>query len=180
MSEIEKLGFKSGLEIHQQLDVGKLFCNCPGYLRNDEPNFFVKRKMHKVAGESGEIDVAVEHEAGLEKEFVYQGYNDTTCLVELDEEPPHLINSRALDEVLKIALLLNCEIYQTTQIMRKMVIDGSNTSGFQRSVLVGHSGFIETSFGKVKIELLKGMRKGQFIDWIDWEFRLLKLRLLLK
>ncbi len=149
-----KLGLKAGLEIHQQLDCGKLFCHCPGYLRSDEPDFIVMRKLHAVAGETGEIDAAVAHEAALDKTFYYQGYKDSTCLIELDEEPCHLINQQALDEALKIALLLNCEIYSATQVMRKIVIDGSNTSGFQRTVLLAHSGFVETSFGKVEIDTL--------------------------
>lgn len=149
-----KAGLKAGLEIHQQLDTGKLFCACPGYLRNDKPDFEVKRKLHAVAGESGEIDPAVLHEMEKGKEFVYQGYNGNCCLVELDEEPPHLINQDALDEALKIALLLNCEIYQTSQIMRKTVIDGSNTSGFQRTFLLAHDGYVETSFGKVGIAMV--------------------------
>jgi glutamyl-tRNA(Gln) amidotransferase subunit E len=102
--DYSKIGFKAGLEIHQQLDTGKLFCNCPGYLRTDEPHFIVKRKLHKVAGETGEVDVAVQHESAIDREFIYQGYNDSTCLVELDEEPPKMINSNALDEALKIAL----------------------------------------------------------------------------
>jgi len=147
-----KLGLKAGLEIHQQLDCGKLFCSCQGYLRSEEPHFSVMRRLHAVAGETGEVDAAVKHEATLKKVFVYQGYNDTTCLVELDEEPPHVINESALDEALKVALLLNCEVYPVTQIMRKTVIDGSNTSGFQRTILLAHDGFIETSFGKVKID----------------------------
>lgn len=148
----EKLGLKGGLEIHQQLDTNKLFCNCPSYLRKDAPHFKVKRKLHKVAGETGEVDIAAEYEASLDKEFIYEGYNDTTCLVEIDEEPPHLINEQALDEAIKISLLMNCEIYPVSQIMRKTVINGSNTSGFQRTVLIAHNGFIETSFGKVRIE----------------------------
>ncbi|MEI6731187.1 MAG: Glu-tRNA(Gln) amidotransferase subunit GatE [archaeon] len=147
-----KLGLKSGLEIHQQLDTGKLFCACPGYLRTDEPDFSVSRRLHKVAGESGAVDEAVKHEAALNKEFVYQGYDDTTCLIEIDEEPPHQINENALNEAMKIALLLNCEIYPVIQIMRKTVIDGSNTSGFQRTLLLAHDGYIETSYGKVGIE----------------------------
>src|SRR3989344_7758796 len=106
----EKLGFKAGLEIHQQLDGKKLFCKCPGLLQNKEPDFVVKRKLHKVAGETGEVDVAAQYESSLNKEFVYQAYNDSTCLVELDEEPPRLINENALNEAIKIALLLNCEI----------------------------------------------------------------------
>jgi len=148
----EKLGFKAGLEIHQQIDAGKLFCSCPGFLRSEESHFKVKRKLHAVAGESGKVDVAVAHEASLGRSFIYEGYNDTTCLIELDEEPPKMINASALNEALKIALLLNCEIYLVAQIMRKTVIDGSNTSGFQRTVLIAHDGYIETSFGNVKVD----------------------------
>lgn len=147
-----KLGMKAGLEVHQQLDTGrKLFCRCPAFLRSEEPDFVVRRKLHKVAGETGEVDVAVEYEAALKKEFVYQGYDDTTCLVEIDECPPYEIDENALNEVLRIALLLNCEIYPAVQIMRKTVIDGSNTSGFQRTVLIAHSGFLELGFGRVRI-----------------------------
>src|SRR3989338_6663758 len=142
---------KAGLEIHQQLDTNKLFCNCPAILRNDAPSIQVKRKLHAVAGETGEVDVAAKHEAARDKEFAYQGY-DTTCLVELDEEPPHLINEEALEIALHVALLLNCEILPITQIMRKTVIDGSNTSGFQRTVLIARNGYIETEQGKIRIE----------------------------
>ncbi len=148
-----RLGMKAGLEVHQQLDVGgKLFCRCPACLRNDKPNILIKRKLHLVPGETGEVDIAVEHEAALNKDFFYEGYSDTNCLLEYDECPPYPINSNALDESLKIALLLNCEIYTHSQIMRKTVIDGSNTSGFQRTVLIGHDGYLETSFGKVGID----------------------------
>lgn len=146
----DKLGFKSGLEIHQQLEADgkKLFCRCPSLLRKDEPDFTVERRLHAIAGESGEIDVAVKHEAVLDKKFVYQGYKDTTCLVELDEEPPREINEEALKVALHISLLLNCRIQTISQIMRKTVIDGSNTSGFQRTVLIAHDGYVELSSGK--------------------------------
>ncbi|MBS3081025.1 Glu-tRNA(Gln) amidotransferase subunit GatE [Candidatus Pacearchaeota archaeon] len=149
MSEEVKL--KIGLEIHQQLDTHKLFCNCHSLLRNDTPLFEVKRKLHAVAGETGEIDKAALHESSLNKEFVYQGY-DTTCLVELDEQPPLLINEEALEIALHVSLLLNCEIIPVSQIMRKTVIDGSNTSGFQRTVLIARNGFIDTEHGRVGIE----------------------------
>ncbi|MDP2926285.1 MAG: Glu-tRNA(Gln) amidotransferase subunit GatE [Nanoarchaeota archaeon] len=142
---------KSGIEIHQQLNTHKLFCNCPSILRNDEPNVIIKRKLHAVAGESGEIDAAAIHEATLDKEFIYQGY-DTTCLFELDECPPHLINPEALKIALHIALFLNCEILPITQIMRKTVVNGSNTSGFQRTVLIARNGYVETVHGRVGIE----------------------------
>ena len=152
--DYKKIGFKAGLEIHQQLDSGKLFCSCPGYLRSEPAEFIIKRKLHAVAGETGEVDVAVAHEASLKKQFIYECYKENVCLVDLDEEPPHLINENGLNEALKISLLLNCEIYPITQIMRKNVIDGSNTSGFQRTLLIAHDGFIETPSGKVKIDTI--------------------------
>ena len=142
---------RSGIEIHQQLDTNKLFCNCPSLLRSDEPVFKVVRKLHAVAGEGGKVDVAARYEVEKDKKFIYQGY-DTTCLVELDEEPPHLINKDALRIGLHVALLLNCEILSLSQIMRKTVVDGSNTSGFQRTVLIARNGWIETKEGRVRID----------------------------
>lgn len=147
-----KSELKAGVEIHQQLDTGKLFCSCPSILRKDEPDYIVERKLHAIAGETGDIDVAVRHEAKKDKKFIYQCYHDNVCLVELDEEPPHQINQQALKIVLQISLLLNAEILPYTQIMRKTVIDGSNTAGFQRTVLIARNGWIETEQGKVGIQ----------------------------
>jgi len=147
-----EINLKSGIEIHQQLDTKKLFCNCPSLLRQDEPDYKIERKLHVVAGETGEVDVAVKYEASKERNFEYEAYNDNNCLVELDEEPPHLINEEALKIVLQISLLLNCEIIPYTQIMRKTVIDGSNVSGFQRTLLIARNGWIETQEGKIGIQ----------------------------
>jgi len=143
---------KAGIEIHQQLDTKKLFCNCPSILRKDEPDYTVERELHAVAGETGEVDIAAKFEAGKQRKFVYEGYEDNNCLVELDEEPPHQINEDSLKVAIQISLLLNCEIIPYTQIMRKTVIDGSNVSGFQRTVLIAKNGWIETKEGKVRIE----------------------------
>ncbi len=151
--DYQKLGLKCGLEVHQQFDTSKLFCNCPSLLRQDEPSFIVRRKLHAVAGESGAVDEAAAYEAGREREFEYQGY-DTTCLIELDEEPPHMVNAEALKIALQISLLLNAKIFPITQIMRKTVIDGSNTSGFQRTVLIARDGHIETERGRVGIDTI--------------------------
>ncbi|MBU3907291.1 MAG: Glu-tRNA(Gln) amidotransferase subunit GatE [Nanoarchaeota archaeon] len=148
-----KLGLKCGLEIHQQIDTNKLFCNCPSVLRSEEPDFTVLRKLHAVAGQTGEVDEAAVYESELGKEFVYQGY-DTTCLVELDEEPPHEINKDALKIALQVAVFLNCKIIPISQIMRKTVIDGSNTSGFQRTVVIAKNGWFDTPYGRVGIETI--------------------------
>ncbi len=145
------LGLKCGLEIHQQLDTNKLFCNCPSLLRKDEPDFLINRKLHAVAGESGEVDVAAAYQASLDNDFVYQGY-DSVCLVELDEEPPHQLNPEALKIGLQVAVLLNAKIFPLTQIMRKTVVNGSNTSGFQRTVLIARDGYVETKYGRVGID----------------------------
>ncbi len=150
--DYSKVGFKAGLEIHQQLDCGKLFSRTPSLLRSEKPDYEITRKLHAIAGELGEVDEAVKHEASLKKEFVYQGYQDSISLVELDEAPPEMIDQEALKIGLEIALLLNCEIVPVSQIMRKTVIDGSNTGGFQRTVLFGRNGFVETSEGNVRIE----------------------------
>lgn len=150
--DYSKLGFKAGLEIHQQLDTLKLFSGAPSYLRSDSPHYTIMRKLHAVAGESGEVDIAAAHEATQDKTFYYEGYNDTISLIELDEDPPRPINQEALDIALQVATFLHCDIYPVTQVMRKTVVDGSNTSGFQRTVLIAHDGYIETSFGKVPID----------------------------
>src|SRR3989344_8095967 len=112
---MEKNLIKAGLEIHQQLDTNKLFCDCPSILRNDEPEYEVRRKLFAVAGETRSLDDAAVYESLKKREFVYECY-DSVCLVELDEEPPHLINHEALITALHVAILLKCEIIPATQI----------------------------------------------------------------
>jgi len=149
--DYRKLGMKMGLEIHQQLEGHKLFCGCATIIRKDNPDFTVRRELRAAAGETGEIDIAAAHEHAKKKFFVYQGYKGTTCLVELDEEPPHPVNNNALKTALQIAKLLNCDIVDRIQFMRKTVIDGSNTSGFQRTALIGINGWIEVNGKKISI-----------------------------
>jgi len=149
--DYEKLGFKAGLEIHQQLDTNKLFCSCPSVLRDDPHDILIRRKLRSVAGESGTVDIAAKHESLKNNEFIYEGYSDSTCAVEFDEEPPHELNKKALNITLQICKLLKCNIVDELQVMRKIVVNGSNTSGFQRTVLVGYNGLLETSKGIVKI-----------------------------
>ena len=149
--DYKKLGFKCGLEIHQRLNSHKLFCSCPSALRDDPPDIIIKRKLRAVAGETGMVDIAAKHAMEKSQEFIYEGYSDTNCLVEFDDEPPHKLNEEALNIVLEVALLLKCEIVDELHFMRKTIIDGSNTSGFQRTALLARNGFIETSKGNVII-----------------------------
>lgn len=149
--DYKKVGLKSGVEIHQQLDTRKLFCECPSLLRTDGPDVVVKRKLYAPAGETGKIDIAAAYEQSKKKTYVYEAYSDTTCLVELDEEPPHQINQEALKIALQISLLLNAKPLAVTQVMRKTVVDGSNTSGFQRTMLIATGGFVEVNDKKIGI-----------------------------
>src|SRR3989344_7946339 len=146
-----KLGLKCGIEIHQQLEGKKLFCNCPTLLRDDQPQFTIQRLLRAAAGESGATDIAALEEQQKSKSFVYEGYNDTNCLVETDSEPPHEVNTVALYTALQFCKLTAAAVPEIIQMMRKTVVDGSNTSGFQRTGLVGRNGLIKTKDGQVRI-----------------------------
>ena len=140
---------KIGLEVHVQLNTGKLFCRCPVEW-SEEGSFELHRKLRPASGESGAVDRAARYEEERDRSFVYL-CPENTCLVEYDEEPPRPINSDALLTALKVASSLKCSILPVIECMRKIVIDGSNTSGFQRTSLVAVNGSIETSKGKVRI-----------------------------
>ncbi|MFC6835953.1 Glu-tRNA(Gln) amidotransferase subunit GatE [Halomarina ordinaria] len=150
--DYEDLGLVAGLEIHQQLDTEtKLFCHCPTERREPEEAVrTVSRYLHPTRSELGEIDDAALEESRVEREFEYLAF-DTTCLVEEDDEPPHRIDDEALDVTLEIAQLLDATPVDTGHVMRKIVVDGSNTSGFQRSTLVATDGEIATEAGPVGI-----------------------------
>ncbi len=142
---------KIGLEIHQQLDTRKLFCSCPSEIIDTEPDFKIKRQLKLSFSELGEIDKAALHEINKQKWFVYYGYHKTTCLVETDEEPPHTMNKEALEVALQVAKALNAKIADEIIVMRKIVLDGSNTSGFQRTALIATDGYIELNKKRISI-----------------------------
>lgn len=150
-TDYNKLGFRCGIEIHQQLDTNKLFCSCPSIVHDTAPDIRFMRRLRPVAGETGEIDAAAMHEVLKGKYYVYEACSTSCCLVEMDEEPPHQMNREALKIVLEAAKHLNATIVDEIQVMRKTVIDGSNVSGFQRTALVAQNGYIDTSKGKVRI-----------------------------
>lgn len=146
-----RLGFRCGLEIHQQLEGKKLFCSCPTLNSDKEANIRFERRLRAVAGETGNVDVAAKHEMEKGKNVFYIANTEDVCLVEMDEDPPHEMNKDALYTALQVSLLLHCRIVENIQVMRKTVVDGSNVSGFQRTALVGMDGYLESSLGRVTI-----------------------------
>lgn len=150
--DYEELGLVAGLEIHQQLDTEtKLFCESPTELREpEEATHTITRELHPTRSELGELDEAAMEESRVDRTFEYLAY-DTTCLVEEDDEPPARIDEEALEVAMSIADLLDADVVDQAHVMRKLVIDGSNTSGFQRSTLLAQNGEIETEEGSVGI-----------------------------
>ncbi len=143
-----------GLEIHQRLATHKLFCNCPSELREDEPDYWARRRLRVSYSELGSIDPAARFESLRNRTFTYGAYSDATCEVELDESPPLPMNLEALEIALEVSLMLGMDPVDEVHTMRKIVIDGSNTTGFQRTALVAMGGEVKTSSGTVRLKTL--------------------------
>ena len=139
-----------GFEIHQQLDTRKLFCGCSSEL-TDSWELSVRRQLRAARSELGEVDRAALQEERRARWYEYQVPRASSCLVELDEEPPHEVNMEAVEIALQVALLLNATPVDEIHFMRKIVVDGSNTSGFQRTAVVAMDGYIDTPQGRVGI-----------------------------
>jgi len=167
--DYDSLGLVAGLEIHQQLDTDtKLFCDSPTEIREPEDSErTITRFLHPTKSELGELDDAALEESRVDREFEYLAY-DTTCLVEEDDEPPTEVDDEALAVAMQIASLLDMSIVDQLHVMRKLVIDGSNTSGFQRTMLLGQEGEIQTSDGPVSVvDLLLEEESAQRVEERD-------------
>ncbi len=139
-----KLGLKVGLEVHQELATKhKLFCQCPPLLFRDEPEYTFIRRLRPSQSELGEIDPAALFEFQKGKTIVYEANRETSCLVEMDEEPPGPLNAEALDICLTFTLLTGGMPVDEVHVMRKIVVDGSNTTGFQRTCVTSLGGELE-------------------------------------
>ncbi len=151
--DYKKLGFKAGIEIHQQLEGKKLFCDCPAVVHDpNKADIFFERKLRAAAGETGKVDQAAAYEMKKDKIFQYEACSSSSCLVEYDDEPPHELNKDCLEIALEVSKLLNAKVVDEIHFMRKTVVDGSNVSGFQRTGLIATDGYIETSKGKVGVD----------------------------
>jgi len=143
------IGLKVGLEIHQQLKTKeKLFCSCKPELFKDEPEITFLRRLRPTQSELGQVDPAAYFEFQKGVRVVYEAKSNSSCLVEMDEEPPHPLNMEAVETVLTAAMLMNAQPIDEIYVMRKTVIDGSNTTGFQRTCVIALDGFIKVN-GKV-------------------------------
>ena len=149
---IENVGVKVGLEIHQQLETKKkLFCNCTSIESDDYTKKF-QRNLRAVKSELGEYDPAALFEKSKSKTIMYYANPQSSCLVEEDEEPPHNLDKDAKEISLIIACSLNSNIFSEIYPMRKTVIDWSNTTGFQRTMLISQGGFIEVDGQKIGVQ----------------------------
>jgi len=154
MSEIdfEKIGLKVGLEIHQQLNTDKkLFCKCKP-IENDEFTEKFSRSLRTAKSELGKIDPAALFEKAKSKKINYYANSQSSCLVEKDEEPPHDLDHDAKKISLLISSMLESKIFSEIHVMRKTVIDGSNTSGFQRTMLVSQGGNLKVGEKKIGVQ----------------------------
>ena len=146
------LGFRCGLEIHQQLLTDrKLFCRCKAVLHKDPPSTTILRHMRPTLSELGEYDGTALMEFKTKKNVIYQLYDDTVCTYEMDDTPPFNINKKALDIAIEISLLLNCSIVNEIHISRKQYLDGSIPTGFQRTGIIGIEGWIPYKNRKIRI-----------------------------
>jgi len=150
--DIKNIGLKVGLEIHQQLDTKKkLFCDCTP-LEEDEFSRKFSRRLRAAKSELGKIDPAALFESTKSKTIIYYANSKSSCLVEEDEEPPHALDTDAKNLALLISSALESKIFSEIHVMRKTVIDGSNTTGFQRTMLVAQGGHIEVDGKKVGVQ----------------------------
>ena len=153
MIDYEKIGLKVGLEIHQQLDTkAKLFCNCKPELFKENPEITFLRRLRPTQSELGQIDPAAYFEFQKGVKILYEADPATSCLVEMDEEPPHPLNMEAVETALTAALMMNAKPVDEIHVMRKTVIDGSNTTGFQRTCVIALNGEIKVGEKTVPIQ----------------------------
>jgi len=157
--EPKSLGFMCGIEVHQQLATGKLHSRQPGEMHDvtidTVPESWprVRRKLRSAVGEGGNVDIAARFEARRNRSFIYCK-SPNAGLIELDDQPPLPHDDQALDIALTVSGMINAHPTPLLQTMRKTVIDGSNTSGFQRTTLVATGGTLETDGGPVGVDVL--------------------------
>ena len=152
--DYNRIGFMSGLEVHQQLKTEeKTFCHCPAglYHKHEDYDAEVIRHMRPTLSELGEYDGTALMEFKTRKEIVYRLKNETTCTYEVDDTPPFPLNQKALEIALDISLLSKLNIVGEVHITRKQYLDGSIPTGFQRTAIIGVEGEIQLRNKKIRL-----------------------------
>jgi glutamyl-tRNA(Gln) amidotransferase subunit E len=151
-ADYAEVGFRSGLEIHQQLlTAKKLFCRCPAGRYSDKYDAEILRHMRPTLSELGEYDGTALMEFKTRKEIIYRINRETVCTYEMDDTPPFMMDEEALDEALGVAMLYNLALVDELHIARKQYLDGSIPTGFQRTTIVGVSGFVPYKDRRISI-----------------------------
>jgi glutamyl-tRNA(Gln) amidotransferase subunit E len=153
-TDYDRIGFKSGLEVHQQLKTKKkLFCRCPAGLYNRKGDYDAEiiRHMRPTLSELGEYDGTALMEFKTRKQIIYRIKNQTACTYDIDDTPPFPLNKEALDIALEISLMCKLNIVGEVHIIRKQYLDGSIPTGFQRTAILGVEGEIQLRNKKVRL-----------------------------
>ncbi len=150
----DRIGFKSGLEVHQQLKTKeKLFCHCPAGIYKDSHDYDAEliRHMRPTLSELGEYDGTALMEFKTRKEIIYRINNDNSCTYEVDDTPPFPLNREALEIAIEISQLSKLNIVGEVHITRKQYLDGSIPTGFQRTGIIGVEGELQLRNKKIRL-----------------------------
>jgi glutamyl-tRNA(Gln) amidotransferase subunit E len=153
-ADYDRIGFMSGLEVHQQLKTGqKLFCRCPAGIYQDPDDYDAEiiRHMRPTLSELGEYDGTALMEFKTRKNIIYRIKSPTACTYEIDDTPPFPVNREALEQAIEISLLCRLNIVGEVHITRKQYLDGSIPTGFQRTAIIGVEGEIQLKNKKVRL-----------------------------
>jgi len=152
--DYERIGFMSGLEVHQQLKTHqKLFCRCPAgiFQKAEEFDAELIRHMRPTLSELGEYDGTALMEFKTRKEIIYRIANKTACTYDVDDTPPFPLNREALNIAIEVSVLSKLMIVGEVHITRKQYLDGSIPTGFQRTAIIGVEGEIQLKNKKVRL-----------------------------
>jgi glutamyl-tRNA(Gln) amidotransferase subunit E len=170
--DFKKLGFCAGIEVHHQIrSDSKLFCRCPPVLEEDPENrdYTFHRYFRPVLGEMGDFDpgMLVEFEKGYK--VIYYACERNTCTYEMDETPPFYPDMETIKKGFILALYFNCSaLAEEVVVNRKQYLDGSITTGFQRTFIIGRGGWVPVKGKKVRItNVYIEEDAARRVDWQD-------------